>query len=171
MSSSFAQIKLFLEAIQAPASPLEGGNRSEVNVDSRLGDGTSANQFDLVHQSTRTLGAGANEDLDLRALLDAQGTAMTTLTEIVALVIETASGNGDDIDVGPSAATGWFGANALFTLVGDNLHLKAGGTYPLVYNPTDGAYLVSGTEKSINVLNLDGAAGITYTLTILGRSA
>ena len=171
MSNSSAQVKLLIDAIQAPASPGSGGNRHQVNVDTRLADGLASNQFDLLHQSVRQLAAGANEDIDFRLLLDAQGIVMSTLTDMVLLVIETDPGNNDDIDVGPSAADGWFSADSIFTLVGDNLQLKPGGTYVLVYNPVDGAYLVSGTEKSITVLNIDGGQVADYTLTILARSA
>lgn len=170
MSSSSAQVKLLIDAIQAPASPGSGGNRNQVNVDSRLGDGLASNQFDLVHQSVRQLAAGANEDIDFRLLLDAQRNVMSTLTDMVLLIIETDPGNNDDIDVGPSASDGWFGVDSIFTLVGDNQHLKPGGTHVLVYNPIKSAYVVGASTKAINVLNLDGGQVADYTLTILARS-
>jgi len=132
----------------------------------RWSSGTSTSQADKVYHDERDLGAGANEDLDLTTITDAYGTALG-LAEVRAIKISADADNGDSIEVKPGAANGYVGA---LKDASDILQIWPGGAVTWEC-PTDGHNTVDGTHKVINVSNSDGAAGATYTITILGCSS
>ena len=88
-----AQVKIRLESYQSKASPYSGDIKVELDIDQQLAAGTSASCFDHSHRSTRDPGATTAEDVDLRALTDAEGTTMSTLAEIVFLAFYAPSTN------------------------------------------------------------------------------
>ena len=143
----------------------EGGALAEVLIDTALGNGTDANQADKLYQDTRPLGATSAEDLDLQALTDANGVAIA-LAEVRCLIIQADSTNGNNIEIKPSAATGWL---ALQKDASDISIIAPSATLCL-FAPADGGYAVSGSAKDININNTDSSPG-SYTITIVGTSA
>ena len=154
-----------LEATAGLLSAGDGGGTqtSNVLIDISFASGAGVQQFDTPFKDVRTLGAGANEDLDLQALLDDNGAALG-LTGVRLIVIEAAQANGADIRLAPGAANGWDAWLAIGTLmdVEPGGHVSAGS--PRSATP----YLVDGTHRLLNVLNLDGAVAVTYTITVYG---
>lgn|SRR3990167_2684751 len=162
-----ATIKVSLHAHQAAASPYSGGVPADVSWERVFGAGTTDYKYDELHQSSQSVAAASNEDVDLTALTDPYGTTLTAAGEVVLLVIEAAAANGGTLTFKASAANGWtnlFGTSA-------DLKLKAGAKH-IIASETDGnGWTVGATNKSYNVANSDGAAAGLYTLTILKRSA
>ena len=166
MPINYADLKLKFFGALAPLGDAGGtGGTAEVLLDSRFSTGTGANQCDRMYHDTRTLTGSANEDLDLTTLLDANGVAIA-LVDVTLIIIEAASTNAGTIDVAPGAANGfdliWDGTSPL-------LHLLPGATV-MFECPTDPAWVVDGTHKVLNFLNLVGTS-VDYTLTVCGRSA
>lgn len=161
-----ARISFHLRAFDDPAAPVGGQLEALTTFEQALVNGTTANTADLVHKSTQTIAGSGNSDIDLRALEDVFGDAMSTLTEVVALVLEADADNGATLSIKPSASNGW---TALLADATDILKLAPGGKFVLLA-PGDGLYTVGASNKSINVANSDGSsAGLTITL--IGRSA
>ena len=153
-----------LRASESGTLPVSGGLTALTTWEGLLTDGTTANRADLAHKSLHTIAGVGNSDIDLRALLEVGGVAMTTLTEVVALVLENA-GTGL-LSIKPSASNGWLGLLADAT---DVLKLQPGAKI-LLWAPGDGLYPVGALTKSINVANA-AATSAVLTLTLIGRSA
>lgn len=149
-----------------PDSPVSGQVSALTEFDLSLSAGTTANKADLAHKSSQTIAGSGNSDIDLRALEDVLGDVMTTLTDVVALVLESPAANGDALSIKPASSNGW---TALLADASDIITLKPGARV-ILYAPADGAYPVSAMSKAINVANAD-ASDATLTLTIIGRSA
>jgi len=112
----------------------------------------------------RTLGGSANEDLDLQALLDANGQALAAV-EVVGLVFKADPANTSAIHVLPGLATPW-----LAWLQAGSVMVLAPGAVVALGSTADGAYPVTGGAKSINVDNQDAGNG-SYSIWALTRSA
>ena len=158
-----ATVRLKASAGLLPAG--DGGGTQTANVDIDLGfaSGTGVAQIDTPFKDIRTLGAGANEDLDLQALLDANGVALG-YTGVRFISIEADSGNGADVRLAPAAVNGWIS----WIAVGSLMDVEAGGFVAAGSPRSATPYLVGAANKDLNVLNLDGANAITYTITIYG---
>lgn len=159
-----SQIDLNLRATQ-PATEYAGGVSSLTSVSRTLTSGTGSGSADLHYYDTRTLAATTSEDLDLRALTDAYGAALS-LVEVVAIAVSAPTTNAGVIEVKPSASNGWTG---LLKDVSDVLQVRPGATV-IVFCPSDGQYVTTSSNKSINVNNTGGTSG-SYTLHLIGRSA
>ncbi len=167
MSVDHAQVTILMEAFQALAAPYAGQASATIDIQQRLGAGTGANQFDHVHKSTRDPGATTAEDVDLRLLTDAEGTVMSTLTEVVYLAVSAPIANTANYEIKPSAANGWLG---FLKDASDIIVIPPGETKVLVCNFADGKNIVGASTKSINVNNL-GDANSTLDFIMLARSA
>lgn len=165
--ADYATIKLFLDAVQAAATPYGGGRSIGFDVDQRLAAGTSANMFDLVHRSTRDPGATTAEDVDLRLLTDAEGAVMSSLAEIVLLAVQAPSTNTANYEIKPSVANG---LTCFLKDASDIIVVPPGEFKILVCNFADGKNVVDNTHKSLNINNLGDANSELY-LYLLGRSA
>ena len=155
-----------LTAFDSATSPVSGGLTAITTFESQLTDGTTANKADLVSKTVQTIPLSDNADIDLRALTDIYGDAMTGLAEIVALVLESASTNGGLLSIKPASSNGWLG---LLADASDVLKLQPGARV-ILYAAGDGLYTVGASTKAINVANADTAAA-TLTITLIGRSA
>ncbi len=141
----------------------DGTQDSKVLIDISFASGTGVQQITTPFDSTRTLGAGANEDLDLQALLDKNGDALN-LTGVRLIVVQADQANGDDIRLAPAGANGW----DAWIAVGSLMDVEAGGTVLGLSPRAASPYFVDATHRLFNVLNLDGASSIIYTVTIYG---
>ena len=133
-----------------------------------MGDGTGLNQADVLWHDQRTLGSGANEDLDLAgSLTDLLGNAITVVDLKLVLFHVPTAGAGP-ITVSRPASNGV----PLFGAASDSVKVMGGGAF-LWVNPdaTDVVTVTAGTGDLINVLNDDGAASVTYDVIIAGTSA
>lgn len=158
--------KFSLRVSDSFATPLSGEGTVLTTFEALLTDGTTANKADRSHKSVNAVGASANVDIDFRALEDVFGDAMTTLTEVVALVLEAPAANPAVLTIKPSASNGW---TAFLDDASDEINLQPGAIV-ILYASGDGLYPVGASDKSINVANADAAAS-SLTLTLIGRSA
>lgn len=165
--ATYAEFLLSLEAHQSNPSPYSGDNVSEILIDMLLGSGTSANQFDQLHRSTRDPGATTAEDVDVRLLEDSNGVVMSGLTEIVLLIVQAPSTNTLDYEIKPGAANGWLG---LLKDASDIILVPPGETKVLVCNFSDGKNVIGATTKILNINNL-GDADSELEFFMLSRSA
>lgn len=134
----------------------------------QLATGTTAGQADLMFTDERTLAASTSESLDLAGgLTDAFG-ATLGFAEIVGLLIEADAGNTNDVVVGGAASNAFLGPFADAT---DKLKVKPGG-FAFLAAPTDPAWPVTGgTGDLLQVANGGAGSAVTYTVTVIGRSA
>lgn len=133
-----------------------------------LASGVGADAADLMFSDQRTLGASANEDLDLAgSLVDAFGNTLT-FVKIKVMMFKAAAANANNVEVGGAAATqfvNWVNAAA------DVLIVRPGGFFALAA-PDATAYAVgAGASDFLRVTN--GAAGtsVTYDVVLIGTSA
>ena len=167
----FARIKSILNVIRTGAGFGDYGAGITAdcpNIDTTLGEGTGSSQFDRWLYDSRSLGAGANEDLDLQTILDAAGVALG-LAEVRFIRIECDSGNNGPLEYKASAATGWLGAAAWTKDVSDIMSAPPGGA--IQYEGfINGSNVVAAGSKCINIKNTGAGAGV-YRIHILGCSA
>jgi len=133
-----------------------------------LATGVAADQADLIFSDQRTLGAGANEDLDLAGVLTDPFGQTVTFAKVKMIYIFAAAANGDYIQVGGAAATQFVNWVADAT---DKVNVCPGGLF-LLATPTLAGYAVgAGASDFLRITNADGAAGATYDIVIIGTSA
>jgi hypothetical protein len=165
--------KLLIKATSGlkPATAGGGAQTSDVLVDVTFASGTGVQQFDTPFQQTRTLGAGANENIDLQTALDDNGVALG-YTGVRFFMIEADQGNGADIRLSPSAnaaTNGWTSWMSASGATDDPLaDVEPGGFRAIGSARAVSPYTVSPTNKTINIENLDGANSVTYTITVWG---
>ena len=135
-----------------------------------LASGTGAGQADKVFHDTRTLGASANEDLDLNgaALTDAFGVGLA-FVRIKGLFVAAAAANPNPITVGGAASNGfvsWTGAAT------DKVSVRPGGVFALFTGAADATgYAV--TAATADLLRVTAGAGgnHSYDVILVGASA
>jgi hypothetical protein len=132
----------------------------------KLANGTGASQADKIFHDQRTLGAGANEDIDLAGVLtDIYGAALT-FARLKGLLIKAAPTNPNNLTVGRGATNGvpWISAVSAGVIV------RPGGLNLWWAEEATGIVVTAGTGDLINVLA--GAGGNhVYDVVIIGASA
>ena len=124
----------------------------------------SIGQANVLYTAERTLAASANENLDLAgALTDAFG-ATIAAAEVVAIYIEAAAGNTNNVQVTRPASNGV----PLFLAAGDGIALGPGDCFLLTNRA--GVAVTAGTGDLINVANSAGGTGVTYKVVVIGRT-
>lgn len=134
-----------------------------------LSSGTGGGQADKIWASgARTLGASANEDLDLAGtLVDALG-ATLNLARVKGIIVSAAAANTNNVVVGAAAANGFFNFLGSAT---DKVNVRPGGLLVL-WAPDSTAYPVTGgTADLLRVTNGGSGSGITYDIIVIGSSA
>ena len=149
---------LELDGTLVPTGDNEAGSRSRVLVDEAWASGNGDRQVTTPFKDERTLAGGANEDLDLQTLLDANGDALN-LTAVRAIYVSVNPGAGA-IQLSPGAANGWT------SWISANLIVPEAGKVCSITPLTPLA--VAGANKVLNVENLDGANATTYTIEVIG---
>lgn len=130
-----------------------------------LATGTGSGNADQAVCDTRTLGSGANEDLDLAGGISRGGYAYT-FTKIKAIMIEASTANTTNVDIKTAAANGWAGP---FADPSDIIEIPPGGVF-LMTEPLTGWTVTAGTGDLLNIAD-GGAAGVTYTITLVGEGS
>lgn len=130
-------------------------------------NGTGAGQFDLLWTDTRTLAASATEDLDLAGVLaDALG-ATLTMAEVVGILITAAAANTNAVVVGDATAP-----VPLFGGTNPTISVKPGGVFLIAAPNAAGQFTVgAGSTDDLKIANSSSGTSVTYTISILGRSA
>ena len=129
-------------------------------------NGNLAGEANKIWSDQRTLGASANEDLDLSgaALQDAFGNDLA-FTIVKGIYVAAAAGNGGNIQVGGA------GANAFVNWVGANtelINVPPGGVFLLATPDGTGFAVTAGTGDLLRIANTDGAASATYDIILVG---
>lgn len=129
--------------------------------------GTADNKFDLVWSDTRTLTAAA-ESLDLYGSLTTKVTGTISMVELCGIFIRNESTTAASVlKVGAGSNPSFAG---LFGATGDIIKVGASGLF-VFFAPLDGGG-VTVTNTTADILYIDsGAATITYSILLLGRSA
>lgn len=166
MSVVTGQVKVSISTTQAPATSYAGGGQTVFLVDEYLGNGSAAGTIQKCAKSTGTIGTGANVDVDLSTLTDANGTAIST-GEVRILIIDWSGSSDGSLEVKGSASNGWVGATGLLADVSDKLIIPKTGRAVLDASQQTGGWVTDGTHKSINLKNNGSGTG-TYVLTVIG---
>lgn len=133
-----------------------------------LATGVAVDQADKIFSDTRTLGAGANEDLDLAGVLTDPFGIVMTFAKVKMLYVFADADNGAYIQVGGAVATQFVNWVANAT---DIVNVCPGGML-LLATPTLAGYAVgAGASDFLRITNSDGGAGATYDIVIIGTSA
>jgi hypothetical protein len=165
LTASWAPTLLFKFVKGTSQSPitdrLVAGTNGFATLNKSLTNGTGANKARYRYRKQRTVNNGANDDLDLTALVDDFGVTITfALVKWILIRIVTPA-TGVRVVVGNAASnvfTGWFGAAAHTEEVRDQI---------FKCNQIDG-WTVSGTVKMLRINNPTGSP-IVYDIVILGE--
>ena len=132
-----------------------------------LTNGTTANKADLIFTDERTLAASASEDLDLAGTLTDAFGATITMVEVVAIYVEAAAGNTNNVVIGDATAP-----VPLFGGTNPTFSVKPGGFFFAAAPNAAGMFTVgAGTTDDLKVANSSSGTSVTYKVVILGRSA
>lgn len=163
-----AELRVKIAARQTATLDL-GSRAASVSIDKALpfSHGTTASKADLMWSDERTLAASTAEDLDLAGTLsDAFGVTITA-AELVAVYIEAASTNTNDVVVG--AATQ---AVPLFGGTNGTIAVKPGGMFMIAAPGAAGqATIGAGSTDDLQIANGGSGSAVTYKVFILARSA
>lgn len=168
MAGVTASLALLLSARLTGAAVGSGTPQFTAEVEHNLEfvPGTGAvNQLDVLYQATRTIAASGNEDLDFAGVLANALGATIAAAEIVAIVVEAAAGNTNNVRFGPAASAGALGP---FMDATDRLSLTPGDFHLLTCR--NGWAITATTADKWNFANSAGGSGVTYTITVLGRT-
>lgn len=142
-----------------------------IDFSKALAEGTGADQFDIAFLDERTVGDGADDDIDLAGVLaDVFGNTITA-AELVAIIVmnKPISGtNTTDLTIGG-------GSNPFVGFVGGTTPtigpIKPGGCFFL--GAGDAAGIGTVTASTADILRISNSAGAaaTYQIGILARTA
>ena len=129
--------------------------------------GTGANQADLLFTDSRSVNAGANEDLDVNAILASAFGTTVTMVKLKALFVTAGATNTVNLTVGRGATTGvpWVSA------VSSGVVVRPGGVLCWAAPDLAGIGVVAATADVINVAAGAGSGAQSYDVVIVGTSA
>jgi hypothetical protein len=162
-----ATIKVILKATQTRALDLASASSPlSQEIALAFADGAGANQANLIWHDQRTLAASASENLDLAgSLTDVYGQT-ATFARIKALLIKSASGNTNNVNVSREATNGV----PLFLAAGDGLLIPPGGVFLWASPSAAGVALTAGTADLLTVANSAAGTSVTYDIYVLGAA-
>lgn len=151
--------------VNAEAADYEGVIRPKITpLDVRWVDGTSSNKANRAWSDYgATLAAAGTRNLDLRALTNVFGAAVT-MAEIRAVGIYVRdTADTDHLDFAKGASNG-------FTGFGTNFSMRVQrGTWIWLVCPLDGEYPTGASDKVLDITN-NSAATVTYDLVVIGTA-
>ena len=142
---------------------------SKLEYSAAVADGVAADQCDKIWHDTRTLAAGASDDLDLNSLTNTLFGSTVTINFAKVkflLLVNTSTVAGDDLTLGGAASqewTAWVGA------AGDKVRVPADSCL-LVSNKKNGWTVVNGSSDVLRIGNV-GSAAVTYKIVLAGTSS
>lgn len=159
------RINLSIRSTIDGAAPVEGGVLSAVELARVLGSGTGSDQADTVLHRRFSLGAGAQDVLDMQADLDPYGVA-AGLAEWRVFAVIADVGNGSTVSIAPNGSdpyTGLVGASG-------SLAVPAGGV-AILTALADGEKPITPSAKKLELTNDDGSAAAVVDVLVVGVSA
>lgn len=167
MAGVRGDIALRIDLTQVGSNDI-GSPKMRATVDKilSLSEGTDAtNKANIFFSDTRTIALSANESIDLSgALTDAFG-ASVVAAEIVAIYIEAAAANVNNVQVTRPASNGFIGP---FLAASDGVSIKP-GEYALFVSQSGWAVTAS-TGDLLNIANSGAGTGVDYTIIIVART-
>lgn len=130
-------------------------------------NGSSTDQSNLFWYDTRTVNAGANDDIDLAGVLtDVYGNTVTFATVKGIVIVNANTTDGDDLTIGNAGTNPcklWFGAttHTMTVLAGETFYKESRYT----------GWTVTGGSADTLRIGGDAANNVTYTIYIWGVSA
>lgn len=124
--------------------------------------GVGLNQADMMWSDQRTLGSGANEDIDLAGVLTSHLGGTLTFVRLKMLLVFAAPTNTVNVTVSRPATNGV----PFLAAAGDAFVLKPGGLFLFTDPSAAGVVVTPGTGDLINVLA--GAASSVYDILVIG---
>ena len=152
-------LKLEILVRHMPPSPYLQAVLAKLMVEAQF---TSADGDRAYYVEDATIAGAATTNIDLDAVTDAYGSALTA-TEVVLMAIVADADNPDDIEIKPGAATGWIG---LFE-AGSVLNLRPGNA--IFISALGTSIPVTAGSKIMALLNTDGADPVTYSLLVVTK--
>jgi hypothetical protein len=160
-------LKLNLRALLVSVLDLSSAtNDLQLTPEIALSDGAGVNQANRVFQDTITLAAASETLLDLTALTDALGGAVS-FARLKAIYLRNKSATaGDNLELGGTVTAG------LSTLyVGTNAGQLIGpGGIALLVNPSAAGWVVTPTTADILRIGNPGSNAITYDIVVIGAA-
>lgn len=132
-----------------------------------LANGTGASQADIIWWDTRSVGAGANDDLDFNGTLtDAFGNTVDLLHVKGLFISSAATVAADTLSLGAEGAAEWV---SWVGAAGDKIVVGAGGVF-LLTSPITGYVMVGAASDKLRIHNDSGANAVEYTIVVWGTS-
>jgi hypothetical protein len=129
-----------------------------------LGDGTGADQANMIWSDTRTLTASATENLDLAGGLTNAFGATVTFSKLKAILVVASTGNTNSVQVTRPASNGV----PLFMAAGDGVALTPGAAFAAVFPDANGVAVTGATGDLLTLTNSAGSTSVTYTIILIG---
>ncbi len=167
MAGVTADIVLSIQAALAGANVAGAAPRYGKSIEKRvqIEAGTGAvGKADLLYSATRTIAASGNDPLDLAGVLVGPlGGAAIAAAEVVAIYIEAAAANTNDVLMGGGATpfVGPIGAAGI-------LALKPGEF--ALFTSTQGWPVTPATADLLRIANSGAGTGVDYTIIVIARS-
>lgn len=127
--------------------------------------GTDAvTKLNILWKDTRTIAASGTDNLDLAGVLvDAFGTTVAA-GEIVAIYVEAASANTNNVNIGGAATNPWVGP-----MGGTGVYALKPGAFVL-FSDQGGWGVTAGTGDILKIANSGAGTSVDYNIIILGRT-
>lgn len=136
-------------------------------ADTELSSGTGSGAVDLMYIDQRTLGASANETIDISGgITDPFGTTLNFVT-VKGIFIKASTGNTNNVLFKPAASNSFLGP---FNAAADQVSIPPGGCF-LVTAPATGWAVTAGSGDDIYLANSGAGSSVTYDIHIIGTSA
>lgn len=163
-----AEVRIKMTASQTGSNDLATPRYSPVHEFlAQFASGTGANQADLFWGDTRTLAASATEDLDIAGVLTDAFGATITAAEVVAIMISADAANTNNVVVGDATAP-----VPLFGGTNPTRAIRPGGCDVYINPGATGLFTVgAGTTDDLKIANSSSGTAVTYTISILARTA
>lgn len=164
MTLTSAKVRVNIQSILSGALDLSvNQDNFNQNFENAFTNGAGASKAEEVWHDQRTLGSGANEDIDVAGALTGVLGGTVTFTKIKAILIRSLSTNTVNLTVSRPASNGL----PLFAAAGDAVVLTPGAIFLLTDPSAAGIAVTAGTADLINLLA--GAASTVYDIWILGE--
>lgn len=152
---------------EAPAAGVPTGQLTvDVNYSQHFDNGVSANQADLIYETTGTIAASGTANIDLAGVVTNDFGAILTFVTVKAICLQAAAANTNDVVIGA-------GTNPFIGPWGGTTPTSAvrpGGVI-LLCSPKVGWTVTPATGDILKLANSGAGTSVSYTLAIVGTSA
>ena len=146
--------------ILAPISGFDGSMQIDAGFEFlTYGEGDGQREITLAASNSYSIAGSGTQDVDLTALTDVGGNALSGLTDVLYFAVYVTGGSAV---VDQSAANGWSGLLSGGT---DGINVADGAIFEI--KAPKGGYAVSGSSKSITITA--GSDAITAVVVVAGH--